>query len=77
MQRKYLDQYDDLYGEDMHLVQMPLLSQEVRGIGSLASFGKMLLEPYQPPSPPGDPFARVEQLEAQVASLKAELAKTR
>ncbi|CCW63494.1 unnamed protein product [Phytomonas sp. EM1] len=45
MQAKYLSQLEDLY-EDFHLVKMPLLSNEVRGIASLRSFAKFLLEPY-------------------------------
>jgi anion-transporting ArsA/GET3 family ATPase len=72
MQNKYLEQYDDLYGEDMHLVKMPLLSQEVRGLELLRQYGAMLLQPYQPDAPLGyDPFKRIEQLEAEVAQLKS------
>ena len=74
MQNKYLEQYDDLYGEDMHLIKMPLLSQEVRGMDLLGTFGAMLLQPHEPERGPSmDPFERVKELEAEVAQLKAKL----
>lgn len=67
MQDKYLEQYDDLYGEDMHLVKMPLLRQEVRGVESLGAFSGMLLKPHAPEGPPpSDPFARIDELERKL-----------
>lgn len=67
MQDKYLEQYDDLYGEDMHLLKMPLLRQEVRGSEALGAFSAMLLTPYASEGPPpSDPFARIEELEAKL-----------
>lgn len=47
MQRKYLDQMGELY-EDYHLVKMPLLGCEIRGIENLKKFSKFLLTPYDP-----------------------------
>ncbi|OUM54540.1 hypothetical protein BVG19_g3945 [[Candida] boidinii] len=47
MQKKYLDQMDELY-EDYHLVKMPLLGMEIRGVDNLKKFSKFLLEPYDP-----------------------------
>lgn len=47
MQRKYLDQMNELY-EDYHLVKMPLLGCEIRGIENLKKFSKFLLKPYDP-----------------------------
>ncbi|GAA5859025.1 hypothetical protein JCM8547_003972 [Rhodosporidiobolus lusitaniae] len=45
-QQKYLKEAYELYGEDFHIVKMPLLSQEVRGTESLKKFSKLLITPY-------------------------------
>ncbi|ODV80833.1 uncharacterized protein CANTADRAFT_88736 [Suhomyces tanzawaensis NRRL Y-17324] len=47
MQKKYLDQMGELY-EDYHLVKMPLLGCEIRGVNNLKKFSKFLLKPYDP-----------------------------
>ncbi|CDK27789.1 unnamed protein product [Kuraishia capsulata CBS 1993] len=47
MQTKYLDQMDELY-EDYHVVKMPLLGMEIRGVDNLKKFSKFLIEPYDP-----------------------------
>jgi arsenite/tail-anchored protein-transporting ATPase len=50
IQGKYLAQIDELY-QDFHVAKMPLMSDEVRGLDSLRSFGRMLVEGYSPPTP--------------------------
>ncbi|KAI1608965.1 arsenite-transporting ATPase [Exophiala viscosa] len=49
MQKKYLDQIEELYDE-FNVVKMPLLTDEVRGVDKLKSFSEMLIHPYEPPS---------------------------
>lgn len=42
MQRKYLEQVDELYPpEDFHITYMPLLPKEVRGVDSLKEYGNL------------------------------------
>lgn len=48
MQKKYLDQIEELYDE-FNVVKMPLLVEEVRGKEKLESFSEMLVKPYVPP----------------------------
>jgi len=49
MQKKYLDQIEELYDE-FNVVKMPLLVEEVRGKERLEKFSEMLIHPYVPPS---------------------------
>ena len=44
MQDRYISQIFELY-EDFHVILMPLLDNEVRGVASLESFSALLLNP--------------------------------
>ncbi|KAK5075305.1 Golgi to ER traffic-related protein [Lithohypha guttulata] len=47
MQKKYLDQIEELYDE-FNVVKMPQLTEEVRGSEKLKNFSEMLMNPYTP-----------------------------
>jgi len=44
MQSKYLSQINDLYRDDFHIVPVPMLGDEVRGLERLRAFAKLLRE---------------------------------
>ncbi len=44
MQDRYISQIFELY-EDFHVILMPLLDTEVRGVAALDSFSALLLNP--------------------------------
>lgn len=39
---KYLAQIEELYGEDFHVTKVPILHEEVRGVGMIEKFGEIL-----------------------------------
>jgi arsenite-transporting ATPase len=47
MQQKYLKEAHELYDEFFHIVQLPLLTEEVRGPQKLKQFSEMLVEPFK------------------------------
>jgi arsenite/tail-anchored protein-transporting ATPase len=49
MQQKYLDQIAELYpAEEFHVLRMPLLPGEVRGLDALKDYGEIALNPDRP-----------------------------
>jgi len=47
MQKKYLEQIEELYDE-FNVVKCPLLTEEVRGVQKLEKFSQMLISPFIP-----------------------------
>ena len=48
IQKKYMKSLHALYAEDFHIVQMPLLGDEVRGPKALSKFAQYLVTPFDP-----------------------------
>ncbi|ANQ06854.1 ATPase ASNA1-like protein [Plasmodium coatneyi] len=49
LQSKYLTQIKNLYGNDFHIVCMPQLKSEIRGLENISNFSEMLLESKEIP----------------------------
>lgn len=47
MQDKYIEQVFDLFA-DFHILLVPQLTDEVRGVESIREFSQMLVEEYNP-----------------------------
>ena len=47
MQQKYINQIKELF-EDFHIVELPALDHEIRGIQELTSFSENLVNPKRP-----------------------------
>ena len=81
MQQRYLEQFYDLY-DDFHIIQLPLLEEEVRGVDALKafsaptimpsgpSFSVNLTTPYHPETTASEPD-HVAELEQEVAAWKS------
>jgi len=47
MQNRYIDQIFDLF-QDFHILLIPQLTEEVRGVNSIRSFSEHLIKEYNP-----------------------------
>jgi arsenite-transporting ATPase len=79
--QRYLSQFHDLY-EDFHVLELPLLADEIRGVDALRDFSSMLMmsdaerralvRDMEPDAP--DAEGELSQLRTENASLRAALA---